>query len=953
MISTNATAAGFVALSPIVAAKADSNCLRQQTAAEQHADEARIGSTIGHFLIESVIASGGMGTVFKAVQLEPVRRQVALKMIKWGFADTNAVTRFHAERQALALMDHADIAKVYEADSTATGQPYFAMEYCEGEPIDRYCDSQKLDVRQRIGLIIKLARAVNRAHSHGVVHRDLKPSNVLVANDQGRSILKVIDFGIAKFIDNQFHAGDYQATRTGEMVGTPAYMSPEQAAADEIDGRTDVFAIGAILFKLLTGSTPLGAPPLKTQSLAQLVAHFQSYQPTTPSQRFLTLDATAQQQVLRSFQFQKRKQWLASVKGDLDWIVLRAIESERTRRYANPSDLADDLERFLCNKPTQAAAPTLRYRAKKFYLRNKSTVISSAIAMVVILLASSFAAASWWRLKVEERAERLRTRNEVELLLNEADDARVQATKGGPGWRMEFSNAANTLSRIDAVLENAPNLDKFTDRITQLRNKIRNDEAAVAFGNLLDDARERSIQIDAVKADDESGLDSGLERFRRAFREFGVEPTAVSPSQAACVLRECPQAVLDKVIESLEFLIHEDRLGVGISLREQTGIITVADFCDMTGIEDSTKSRVDIRSGDRVLMINHVNMLESASSADLLAAALRQLFGKPGQKVNLAFVRGTDQPFQCELECGGATAHWAAEVLAYLDPDPWRMELRDAVLSGDLETLSRLADSEHIPRRSPASLIQLAGARLKLAPSNASIKFLEEAQQHHAQSYWLNHYLGTALATTYDPPMPDQALRYLTAAVSLRPASIGARVNLAECLTRAGKEQQALMQTRIAFEFAPEVGSSPKYSTSLTNESTTEAMRETSKQIPKLKVVDAWEHRAREIARNGDRDEALRIVNLAASDSPDANIPRMKGAVFIELGDYVAARIVLSDAVEVTPDDAATRFYYGIALQCLGDMPAALREYEAALAIEPDNETIREFRDGVAQVSNL
>ncbi|HBJ35971.1 MAG TPA: hypothetical protein DDZ51_14730, partial [Planctomycetaceae bacterium] len=286
----DATVAGYVAVAilPAIdsAASDDSQNIAHPVAPNQIAVDPRIGTTVGNYYIKSVIASGGMGTVYQAVQCQPVRRTVALKMIRRGMTDESTLGRFLAERQALAVMDHPDIAQVFEANTTADGNPYFSMEFCTGEPIDRYCRKNRLDLASRLNLVIRIARAIQQAHSRGVIHRDLKPANILVSHCEGGLSLKMIDFGIAKFTDGQWQGGDREATRIGELVGTPAYMSPEQASGIDIDARTDVFAIGAILFKLLTDSTPLLSKNQNAtvdSNLSTVIEQLSTFVPTIPS----------------------------------------------------------------------------------------------------------------------------------------------------------------------------------------------------------------------------------------------------------------------------------------------------------------------------------------------------------------------------------------------------------------------------------------------------------------------------------------------------------------------------------------------------------------------------------------------------------------------------------------------------------------------------------------------
>ncbi|WP_442505132.1 protein kinase domain-containing protein [Novipirellula sp. SH528] len=670
-------------------------------------DDPLIGSTIGRFQIESVIASGGMGSVYKALQSEPVRRYVALKMIKSGLEDQATISRFYAERQALALMDHPDIARVYEADATPSGTPYFAMEYCEGLPIDQYCAERCLGVNQRVELVIRIARAVQRAHANGIVHRDLKPGNVMVSDCEGRPNLKVIDFGIAKFTDETY-ATSNNATRIGEMVGTPAYMSPEQAAGATIDARTDVFAIGAILFKLLTGSTPLTAPPDDAQSLADIILHVQSFEPVTPTRRIADADDDFKAVFAETLGFAKPNQWAAAVKGDLDWIALRAIEPDKLRRYATADDLADDLQRFLNREPVVAVAPTFSYRSRKYYQRHRVPVIAAAAIASTILIASGIGGYSWQQYERERRIEVAEVTSEVEQLLGDANAARSRAAEGGEHSDAEFRTAQANIAKVESLLASRPSLSGLQVRYLAARLQIRSDESALTLIRLLDDARERATHLTPSDIGDTFGRSIAVDSILQAYRDFGIIPAETPASDAAAKLDACPRTTLGSLIESLDCLLSE-----------------------------------------------------------------------------------------------GSAADWAHDVLAIMDPDPWRSELRGAILSADLHVLRTLAESKHVDTQPPSSLIQLAASLHQLEPSNDAIRLLKMAQKNHPANYWANHFLGTALCVAHQPPRPEEGLRFLTAAVSLRPNSVGARINLAESLERVGDRESALPHVKIAAELMP------------------------------------------------------------------------------------------------------------------------------------------------------
>src|SRR5450432_2777105 len=307
------------------------------------------GDRIGNYKLLEQIGEGGCGVVYMAEQEQPVRRRVALKIIKLGMDTESVIARFGAERQALAMMEHPNIAKVLDAGATETGRPYFVMELVRGIPITEYCDSNKLSTRQRLELFIPVCRAVQHAHQKGIIHRDIKPSNVLVTMHDGVPVPKVIDFGIAKATEGRLtDATVYTAYE--QIIGTPAYMSPEQAELSglDVDTRSDIYSLGVLLYELLTGKTPFDGKELVKSGLEEMRRTLREKEPQRPSTILTTLHGT-ELKATAEHRHAEPPKLISLRRGDLDWIVMKALEKDRTRRYETANGLAMDIERYLNN----------------------------------------------------------------------------------------------------------------------------------------------------------------------------------------------------------------------------------------------------------------------------------------------------------------------------------------------------------------------------------------------------------------------------------------------------------------------------------------------------------------------------------------------------------------------------------------------------------------------------
>jgi hypothetical protein len=410
---------------------------------------------IGRYRLTERLGEGGCGVVYRAEQEQPLRREVALKIIRLGMDTESVIARFEAERQALALMDHPNIAHVFDAGATESGRPYFVMELVHGAKVTDYCNQNHLDTQQRLGLFIQICHAIQHAHQKGIIHRDIKPSNILVAMPDGVATPKVIDFGIAKATEGRL-SDNTLFTARDQFIGTPAYMSPEQADLSglDVDTRSDIYSLGVLLYELLTGRTPFDSRTLIESGMDQMRRTLREREPQPPSTMLTTLGNTELTAIAAQHHAEPPR-LISSLRGDLDWIVMKALEKDRSRRYETANGLAMDVQRYLNNEPVVARPPSRLYRFQKLVRRNK--IAFAAIAAVTCALLLGLGLSTWLFLQEREARRRAVAAEQQQIRLREESDRlRQEAEFRQKLTAATFARSRDRMEEADQMVAGIP-----------------------------------------------------------------------------------------------------------------------------------------------------------------------------------------------------------------------------------------------------------------------------------------------------------------------------------------------------------------------------------------------------------------------------------------------------------------------------------------------------------------
>ncbi len=886
----------------------------------------RPGTVIGHYKLLEPIGEGGMGTVWMAQQTEPVKRLVALKLIKPGMDTKQVIARFEAERQALALMDHPNIAKVLDGGTSNAGRPYFVMELVKGEPITKYCDERCLTPRQRLELFIPICQAVQHAHQKGIIHRDLKPSNVLVALYDGKPVPKVIDFGVAKAIGQPL-TEQTLVTGFGAIVGTLEYMSPEQAEINQldIDTRSDIYSLGVLLYELLTGTTPLEHKRVKESGLIEALRIIREEEVPTLSKR---LSSTAELPAIAANRGTEPAKLTRLVRGELDWIVMKALEKDRNRRYETANALALDVQRYLADEPVQACPPSVGYRLRKFARRHKAALAGAAIVLGFVALLGG--GIGW---VVGDRAAR------------SAATARKMTTTLEDGWQLladgNWPAAQTRLERAVGLSASGASTAELDEQLAQLRKDLQ-------MVRDLEEIRQKTGDVLFNPAD----FPEIDREYVQTFQAYGINVQNLEPAIAAKIIARSPIRI--QLVAALDEWAIVSLRGKG----DGKPLIAVARQADPDERRNRLRDFLEQPAEKR-----KASLLESAASvkvADLPAATVSLL----GEALAMHGCANEAVDLLKQAQRRYPNDFWVNLALAYSlgqsQPPRWHEAAACARAALALRPGSALVHNFlgfiHARNREYEQAFVCFEDALKLkhdyAPAHLNLGALytrkRQCDQAIASIHKALHYgndwpeASVALGLVYyEKGQLDQAMEAYKKAIRLNPGKAEAYSNLGLILAAKGELEQAIKAHEKAVKLKPELAEAwSNLCNALRKKGRYEEAIAAGKKAIELEPesAEAYQNLGIAYTDSGQPDQAIAsLMKALRRDANDPAILTSLGRAYSEKNLPDQAITFYKKAISVREDHALAWLGLGIALAQKKQSQEAFRCFKKAVELDGNN----------------
>jgi tetratricopeptide (TPR) repeat protein/serine/threonine protein kinase len=849
------------------------------------------GSVIGPYKLLEPIGEGGMGTVYRAEQTEPVRRTVALKVIKPGMDTKQVVARFEAERQALAMMDHPNIAKVHDGGATPEGRPYFVMELVRGLPITDYCDRERLSIRDRLELFVLVCRAVQHAHQKGVIHRDLKPSNILVTVIDGVAVPKVIDFGVAKAIGPAV-TDSTALTGFHQFIGTPLYMSPEQAdlSGVDVDTRSDIYALGVLLYELLTGTTPIESEMLKRAAFDEMRRMIREDEPPRPSTRLGTLGDEKRSSVSAKRHADSRHLG-RSLRGELDWIVMKALEKDRRRRYETANGLAADVLRHLTDQPVEACPPSGWYRLRKTIRRNRATL--SVLALAVLIFALVAGGAGY-------------VASNDAALRKAVTEALVDADRwGGLGHRAEELEA---VKRAEVLLAGGRG---GTARVAEVRRRRVALELALRCEAIrLERAAVRDEDFDAALGD---------RLYSQTFGSIGLDPDAQRPDEAARRLPDGPiRAALVAALD--DWSLARRAVRVPDDPRRWARPLAVAAAADPDPWRRAVRAALTSTETGR---IKTLKQLQAEAPIDAL---------DPSGAILLQFVILDRNVWTVLREAQRLRPDdfWLAHALArhYQEMKPPDLP----------EALAYYRAALALRPDSPGVVLNLGTALADAGRHDEAIAAYRRAIALKPDYAKAHNNLGKELM---QQGKPEEGIAAYREAIRVQPDHVTAHVNLSRALFERGDLEEAVRVVREALRLRPNdpgalhnLGTILQYAGGDLDEAE-QAFREAIRLRPR--DPQSYNGLGSLLAnRRGRHADAAEQFRRAIEVEPGYALAHENlGRCLLSMHDPAAALAAFDEAVRLAPDDASGHERRAVALAHLGRLDDAIAAARKATELDP------------------